>query len=88
MQHAEVHHHALEARVLERKGLGVAYAELDPRVQRAGPPDHRWGEVESRHRRPDAMRRRGHDAGAAAQIEDALPGAHVRRREQRPRELR
>src|SRR5437667_7966238 len=34
------------------------------------------------------MRCGGHDAGAATQIEDALPGAHVRRREQRPCELR
>src|SRR5439155_14904609 len=34
------------------------------------------------------MRGGGHDAGAAAQIEDALPPAHVRRREQRPCELR
>ena len=76
MWEPEVADHRVEGAVLERERLGVGAPELDVRMLRVGPGDHRLCDVHAPYRRSPPSRIRRHVPGSGGHVEHPRAGTH------------
>ena len=72
----EVADHRVEGAVLERERLGVGAPELDVRMLRVGPGDHRLCDVHAPYRRSPPSRIRRHVPGSGGHVEHPRARTH------------